>query len=61
MFSNGGFPPIKYKNNLVIKKERYFNPSIKRNINIYQLLEEKKVKPIIEIKNDDDLEITDNI
>lgn len=64
IFPNGGFPPIKYKNNeqKQIAKQRGF-VNEKKNINIKKLFEEKKVKPIIESdnKDNDELEIASEI
>ena len=56
---NGGFPPIKYckkekKNSQ--SKERFFAPS--KNINIRQLLYNKKTKPMINIdQTNDNIEV----
>jgi len=64
MLPNGGFPPIKYKNeqNKKIDKQRGFINE-KKEINIKKLFEEKKVIPLIDFKkdNNDDLEVASEI
>lgn len=64
---NGGFPPIKLKEIKKIEvnsKERLFSNSVKKNIDIRQILTENiQRKSIIDIndKNDDELEVLDKI
>lgn len=64
-YKNGGFPPIKKCEDTTniepTKKERFFSKEINTNINIKQLLNEKKIKPIIELNQEDDiLEVVNN-
>jgi hypothetical protein len=57
---NGGFPPIKYCNNLdtkekinkgSIQKERFYAPKISNNINIRKILKDNISKSIIDLDN----------
>jgi hypothetical protein len=59
---NGGFPPIKYCDNIneeqknqiknnTPQKERFFTPKISNNINIRKILKENISKPIIDLDN----------
>jgi hypothetical protein len=64
-YKNGGFPPIKKckdTNNVESnKKERFFSKDINTNINIKQLLDNKQIKPVIELNDDDEiLEVVSN-
>ena len=66
-YKNGGFPPIVYcpeldsqnKSNPLIVKERLFSTTPKQQINIKQLLEEKKVA-VIDLQQYNELEIVNN-
>jgi len=57
---NGGFPPIKYKNDNKkdIDKKRGFIID-KKEINMRKIFDSKKVKPIISDKEQEDLEEAD--
>ena len=70
MFTQGGFPPIRYcpassassaSNTLNTKKgatkERFFSNAPRQNINIRQLLSDNKKVPIIIIDDNADLDI----
>lgn len=57
---NGGFPPIRYCNNIDEKKninigpsqkERFFAPKISNNVNIRKILKENIPKSIIDVDN----------
>jgi len=57
---NGGFPPIRYCDNInekeIInkgpnKKERLFAPKMSNNINIRKILKDNISKPIIDLDN----------
>jgi hypothetical protein len=58
---NGGFPPIRYCDNVneiqkmnndsQQKKERLFAPKISNNINIRKILKDNVSKPIIDLDN----------
>ena len=57
---NGGFPPIRYCDNIdekeiinkgSIKKERLFAPKMSNNINIRKILKDNISKPIIDLDN----------
>jgi hypothetical protein len=59
---NGGFPPIKYKNNekdiktSSNKKERFFSNAPKQNINIRQLLTTNNKELVIKVdQNKEDI------
>ena len=65
---NGGFPPIKYKNNekdiktsTNNKKERFFSNAPKQNINIRQLLTTNNKKLVIKIEQnvEDDMDVVE--
>ena len=69
-YFKGGFPPIKYCDNIeitiegkkVVKKERLYQSNIKPKINMLKELikENHTMKPIINLNDDnDELEITD--
>lgn len=63
---NGGFPPLVLKNNEKgNNKERLMASNINNNINIYQILQTKSNKNILdnfqEHKETDDLEIITNL
>jgi hypothetical protein len=57
---NGGFPPIRYCDNIdeketinkeLNKKERLFAPKMSNNINIRKILKDNISKPIIDFDN----------
>jgi len=59
---NAGFPPIKFcqtDDNVVNKKERFFQNNTVHNINIRQLLSDTNKKTIIVPNEDEALEVVD--
>ena len=66
MLPNGGFPPIKLckqsKNSKKEDKEKGFFYSTKtNNINIRDILKKSKNKVIVDVRQEDELEILDNL